>query len=66
MDFKKYEQDFKKRKTSALIKGYSKYNADFRRIARSEFRKRRVPTRMLPYTVPKKRQQPMGFRFGGL
>ena len=63
MDFKKYESKFRQRKTSSLIKGYGGYNAEFRRIARSEFKKRRVPINKLPYKKPVRRTQRMGYNF---
>lgn len=49
MDFKKYEERFRKRSTASLIKGYSKFNVDFRKIARQEFKKRKVAVKRLPY-----------------
>jgi hypothetical protein len=57
MDFKKYEQKFRKTKTSTLLKDYHKYNADFRRIAREEFKKRNVPASKLPYKSRKRSYQ---------
>ena len=53
----KYETRFRKRKTETLIKNYHKYNDDFRKIARDEFKKRKVPTSKLPYKKRTKRQQ---------
>ena len=49
MDFKEYERKFRKRPTKSLISGYSRFNDDFRRIARDEFKKRKVPASKLPY-----------------
>jgi hypothetical protein len=49
MNFKEYEQKFRKRTTNSLISGYHRFNDDFRRIARDEFKKRKVPTSKLPY-----------------
>ena len=46
---KNYEKKFRKRPTSTLISGYKRYSADFRAIARDEFKKRKVPTSKLPY-----------------
>ena len=44
-----YVKKFKKRKTSSLIKGYSRYNAEFRAHARNELKRRKVPKKSLPY-----------------
>ena len=61
MDFKEYERKFRQRSTHSLIKGYPKFNEDFRRIARSEFKKRGVPQSKLPYKKPKTRSRVFDF-----
>ena len=67
MSFKEYEKKFRKRTTSSLIKGYSRFNDDFRRIARDEFKRRNVPSSKLPYTkrkgTQKKSSSMFDFRF---
>lgn len=57
MDFEKYEQKFRKRSTKSLISGYSRFNNDFKIIARSEFKKRKVPDSKLPYKKRKRVSQ---------
>ena len=59
----KYETQFRKRSTKSLITGYHRFNADFRKLARDEFKKRKVPVKSLPYKKPKKRRS-QGFGFG--
>jgi len=57
MDYKDYERKFRKNSTKYLIERYNGFNDDFRRIARDEFKKRKVPASKLPYkkrTVTKK------------
>jgi len=44
-----YQSKFRKRSTKSLLSGYSRFNDDFRRIARDEFKKRKVPSSKLPY-----------------
>ncbi len=63
MDFKEYERKFRQRSTPSLIKGYPKFNEDFRRIARSEFKERGVPQSKLPYTKPRRRKKSIDFDF---
>ena len=47
--FKKYDKKFRSSSTTSLIKDYPTLNSDYKRIARSEFKKRRVPAKKLPY-----------------
>lgn len=49
MDFREYREKFKRRSTTSLIRGYPRFNEDFRRIARTELKRRKVPTGKLPY-----------------
>ena len=58
--WKKYELNWRKSSTSFLIKRYSHLNDDFRKIARDEFKKRKVPAKMLPYK-PRKKSTSGGF-----
>jgi len=60
----KYEVQFRKRSTNSLISGYHRFNSDFRKIARSEFKKRKVPVKQLPYKKPRRRSTGFGFNTG--
>lgn len=64
INYKKYVANFRAKSTGVLIKRYPHCNDDFRRIAREEFKKRRVPQSKLPYTKPKRSQRNRGFDFG--
>ena len=52
--YRAYSARFRASKTSSLIRGYRRYNDDFRRIARDELRKRGVKASELPF---KRRKQ---------
>lgn len=55
MDYRKYLKDFRGRSTKNLINGYHKWNDQFRRIARDELLKRRVPNKNLPWKKESKK-----------
>ena len=57
--YKDFVKKFRKRKTSALLKGYNNYNPEFRKIARDEFKKRGVGVKKLPYKKKPRRQNDM-------
>jgi len=57
MDFVKYKRDFKKKSTKYHLENYYKYNEEFRKYAREEFEKRKVPEDMLPYKKRKKQHE---------
>ena len=54
--YRAYIARFRASKTSSLIRRYKHYNADFRKIARDELRKRRVPASKLPFRKKGRRQ----------
>lgn len=54
MEYREYIHKFRHQPTSKLVKQYATSNAQFRQIAREEFKKRHVPISKLPY---KKRAQ---------
>ena len=62
MEYKEYVRRFRTRSTGSLIKGYERFNSDFRRIARDEFKKRRVAAHVLPY----KKRKPATRGFFGI
>jgi len=64
MDFKNYECKFRKRPTKSLISGYSRFNDEFRKIARDEFKKRKVPASKLPYKKRVAQRRNVGLFYG--
>ena len=63
MDPDEFRRRFKMRSTARLIRDFPRANEEFRRIAREEFRRRRVPVRQLPFKR-RRRMMPRGL-FGG-
>lgn len=47
--YKQYVKHFRGQSTAKITQGYDNYNAEFRKIARDELEKRRVPQKALPY-----------------
>jgi len=53
-DYKGYVKKFRAKSTAWHVKHYHEHNADFRKIARDELKKRRVPKSKLPYKSRKR------------